>query len=57
MALVPDAVEDLVVDVEEHPDAEQQLVDLLVEVLPVGLVQVFLHVVLVVSNPSVHASV
>ena len=56
-APVPDSVQDLVVDVKEHPDPEEKFVDLLVQMLPVVSVQVFLHVVFVVSNPSVHVSV
>ena len=44
--------QDLVVDVEEHPDPEQELVVVSVQVLPVALVQEHLRVVLLSTRPG-----
>ena len=44
--------QDLVVDVEEHPDPEQELVVVPVQVFPVALVQEHLRVVLLRPGPG-----
>ena len=44
--------QDLVVDVEEHPDPEEELVVVSVQVLPVALVQEHLGVVLLGPGPG-----
>ena len=44
--------QDLVVDVEEHPDPEEELVVVSVQVLPVALVQEHLRVVLLRPGPG-----
>ena len=44
--------QDLVVDVEEHPDPEEELVVVSVQVLPVALVQEHLRVVFLRPGPG-----
>ena len=44
--------QNLVVDVEEHPDPEEELVVVSVQVFPVALVQEHLRVVFLRSSPS-----
>jgi hypothetical protein len=50
--LFPEVAEDLVVDVVQHSDPQHDLVVVLVQVLPVLLVQVHPDVVLVFGDPG-----